>query len=203
MTREGFAKSSSVGWVGLGWEGTNPLPPTRGMGAFRRLPEELRRLASEAYVLWRDLAKARANPYGDHSACLLAGRMAVDASNWEDGLVVLDAIRRRMDEKSSPRRIPEWARELGATKREQARLEQYKAEGRDANGRRIAGADDGIDPEVRRVMRSLSAARARGDAVNIESFTCVSCRQFTETKCAGCSRPLHTRACPARHECEA
>lgn len=91
--------------------------PQGGMGSFRRLPKELRQLASEAYSLWRELAVARANPYSDHSACLLAGRMAVDATLWEDGLVILEAIRSRMDEKSSPRRIPEWARLHGSDKR--------------------------------------------------------------------------------------
>ena len=97
--------------------------------AFRRITDpELRRLASEAYALWRDLAAKRGNPYGDHEYCLRAGRQAVDATRWEDGLVVLAAIERFMDTKSSPVRIPEWARELGAERRETLRQEQVKRE---------------------------------------------------------------------------
>lgn len=151
-------------------------------------------LASETYALWRDLAAARANPYGDHSGCLLAGRMAVDATNWEDGLVVLAAIRLRMDGKSSPRWIPEWSRELGATRREEARMEQKRAE---------AAQVDDMDPEVRRVMISVGRAKAAGKPVSLGDVTCVVCKQFTETKCASCTRPIHARSCPARHECAA
>lgn len=84
-------------------------------------------MASEAYKLWRDLAAERANPYGDHSGCLLAGRMAVDATRWEDGLVILAAIRANMDGKSSPRRIPEWARLHGSKQRSDAH-DRVKAE---------------------------------------------------------------------------
>lgn len=110
-------------------EGTKYAPTPRGAGSsFRRLPEELRALASEAYALWRDLARERANPYGDHTGCLLAGRMAVDATRWEDGLVILAAIVERMDEKSSPRWIPEWSRELGGSRREEARKVQRMTE---------------------------------------------------------------------------
>jgi hypothetical protein len=95
--------------------GTTPTP--KGDRSFRGYPEEVRALASEAYHLWRELAADIANPYSDHTSGLLAGRMAVDASKWEDGLVILDSIRVHMNPKSSPRRIPEWARLHGADQR--------------------------------------------------------------------------------------
>ena len=100
----------------------DPLPP-KGGARFRGLSGDARKLASEAYALWRELAVKLANPYSDHTAGLLAGRMAVDAMLWEDGLVILAAIKARMDEKSSPRRIPEWARLQGADQR----YKQHKA----------------------------------------------------------------------------
>lgn len=167
-----------------------PLP--QGGRSFRYLPEEIRALASEAYALWRDLAVERANPYGDHTGCLLAGRMAVDATRWEDGLVILEAIRQRMDEKSSPRWIPEWARELGGQKREQARIVARRAEKELVND---------LDPEVRRVLVAFGKARAKG--ATTESWSCVVCRQITDGRCAKCAVPLHVRACPSRHECAA
>lgn len=161
----------------------------------RHLPAELRRLSSEAYSLWRKLAAERANPYGDHSACLLAGRMAVDATAWEDGLVVLDAIRVFMDEKSSPRRIPEWSRDLGAQKRARYRNEVSKVLEKQA-------VDD-LDPEVRRVMIAVGRAKAAGKRASLDDVTCAVCKQFTEGKCPSCRRALHERSCPTRHECAA
>lgn len=180
--------------VRLGYEGTTPTPLRRGTGSFRRLDPELRALAREAYALWRALAVDRANPYGDHTGCLLAGRMAVDATRWEDGLVILAAIRQRMDEKSSPRWIPEWARTLGAERREAANRDRKIVE---------QAVLDNIDPEARRVMIAVGRAKARGRSVSLESATCAVCRQFTETKCVSCQRALHARACPTRHECAA
>lgn len=172
----------------------NPQPPTpavRGR-AFRGLPYEMRALASEAYALWGQIAKERANPYSDHQGCLLAGRMAIDASAWEDGFVILDAIRERMDEKSSPRWIPEWSRDLGARRRENLR-----------NDRRIAEREavDDLDPEVRRVIVAISRAKAQGKRVSLSDHQCAVCGQFTEGRCPTCSRPLHQRSCPTRHEC--
>lgn len=177
--------------------GTTPLPPAsggRGLRSFKDYDEEARALAGDAYDLWRELAVKRANPYGDHSGCLLAGRMAVDASLWADGFVVLDAIRQRMDHKSSPRRIPEWAREAQADKSNEEHRARMAAE---------REMWDDIDPEARRVMVAVSRAKAQGERVSLTDVICVSCRQFTETKCPTCARPLHVRACPSQHECEA
>lgn len=187
-------RASYTDRTGLERSGIGTPLPQRGARSFRTLDPEGRELAKEAYALWRDLAAARANPYGDHSGCLLAGRMAVDATRWEDGLVILAAIRQRMDEKSSPRWIPEWARSAGAARREEFRREQKQAE--------QAQVDD-MDPEVRRVMISVGRAKAAGRVVSLEDVTCVARKQFTETKCASCKRPLHARSCPARHECDA
>lgn len=173
--------------------GTTPTPLPRGR-SFRGLSPEARALASEAYALWGQLARERSNPYGDHTGCLLAGRMAVDATRWEDGLVILAAIRERMDEKSSPRWIPEWARIAGAGKREEDHHTRLRAA-------REAEAD--LDPEVARVIAGISRAKARGQAVALEDFYCAVCRQFAETKCPRCARALHARSCPARHACEA
>ena len=117
-------------WVGLGWVGMGnpPTPRPAGGRAWRGYLPEQKALAREAYALWRDLARERANPYGDHSGCLLAGRMAIEATRWEDGFVILDAIKDRMDSKSSPRWIPEWAREKGAQKRELENLARKQEE---------------------------------------------------------------------------
>jgi len=85
--------------------------------AFRRYDDEGRQLASEAYRLWRELARKRGNPYSDHQYCLRAGYEAVEATRFEDGLVILDAIRRHLDVKSVPARIAEWARLEGSERR--------------------------------------------------------------------------------------
>lgn len=175
-------------------KGTTPTPLSRGKGSFRRLPPEMRALASEAYALWRDLARERSNPYGDHTGCLLAGRMAVDATLWEDGLVILEAIRQRMDEKSSPRWIAEWARTLGASKREEARNAQRRAEKEHISN---------LDPEVLRVMAEISRSKSKGKLVNLEDHICILCKQFTEGRCMMCQRPMHEKACRSRHSCEA
>jgi hypothetical protein len=88
--------------------------PTRG---FRRLDADGKRLASETYRLWRQLAPKRGNPYGDHQYGLRAGYEAVEASRYEDGLVILAAIRKHMDAKAVPARIAEWARLEGSDRR--------------------------------------------------------------------------------------
>ena len=100
--------------------GTTPLPP-KGGGGFLTVPEEHKALVKEARELWKTLAPQRANPYLDNRALLLVGRMALEATRWADGLVVLAAIEKRMDSKSSPRWIPEWARELRAQREDRDR----------------------------------------------------------------------------------
>jgi hypothetical protein len=170
-----------------------PLPQ-RGGRSFRGLDEEGRELASQAYALWRDLAVERGNAYGDHRMCLFAGRQAVEATRWEDGLVVLAAIRQRMDRESSPRWIPEWARELGGQRRRLEHEISMRAE-------RDALAD--VDPEVHRIMVAFGRAKSRDFLVSTASWTCVVCKQLTDGRCLKCSRALHQRGCPPRHECEA
>ena len=99
----------------------SPLPPRGGEVSGSRpprgVPEEHRALVKEARAEWEAAARKCANPYVDSAALLLVGRQALEATAWEDGLVILAAIRERMDPKASPRRIPEWAREVGAAKR--------------------------------------------------------------------------------------
>lgn len=172
-----------------------PLPP-KGEGSklrsFKDLSVEDRALAGAAYDLWRDLAVQRANPYGDHTGCLLAGRMAINATRWADGFVILDAIRGRMDEKSSPRWIPEWSREFDAEKQRARHVVNMAAE---------REMWDDVAPEARRVMVSVARAKSRGEQVSLEDVSCIECRQFTETKCPKCQRALHSRSCPSRHTC--
>lgn len=167
--------------------------------SFRRYDEEGRQLASEAYHLWRELAEKRGNPYSDHEYGLRAGRLAVDATRWEDGLVILEAIRKHMDEKSSPIRIPEWARLEGSDRREAARNEERQRE-REQHDRAV----EEMDPDVRRAL--IAVARARGRGRSHEDATadvsCIVCGQLTAEKCSSCSRALHPRGCKSRHECQ-
>lgn len=167
--------------------------------AFRRLDAEGKQLASEAYHLWRALAPERGNPYSDHEYGLRAGRQAVEATRFEDGLVILEGIRRFMDEKSSPVRIPEWARTIGSEKREALRVRERELERAERERQH-----DEMDPDVRRALIAVARARGRGrsheDAMH--DVTCVVCGQITSTVCARCSRALHERGCRTRHECQ-
>jgi hypothetical protein len=151
--------------------------------AFRRLDEEGRRLASDAYHLWRDLAPKRGNPYGDHEYCLRAGRQAVDATRWEDGLVILKAIELYMDASSSPVRIPEWARTLGAERREEARKLEVQRE-------REREAHEPISAETRALIEQ-TRARMKMPGRGIAGCDTQGCRGEAISGiglCAGCAR---------------
>lgn len=177
--------------------GTPPYPPhgggegSRSTRPPRGVPEEHRALIREARSVWEKAARRCANPYVDSAALLLVGRMALEATQWEDGLVILQAIRDRIEPKSSPRRIPEWAREEGAKKR--------NTEHRD---RKSAELNAPWDPAV------LSAARAFLDARKRERYRaptirpdCTECGTLTHGRCAGCKRPVHPKVCSKRHVC--
>lgn len=104
------------------------IPPTpRGERATRKaVDEERRALMREARQVWEETARKVGNPYVDSRALMTVGQQAVEATQWEDGLVILAAIREHMDPKSSPRRIPEWARLTGSDKREREHLERKR-----------------------------------------------------------------------------
>lgn len=157
--------------------------------------EEAKLLAKEAYALWRELAIERANPYSDHQMSLVAGRMAVDATRWEDGFTILDAIRNRLDAKSSPRWIPEWARDLGGEKRKQQHNDRMVQAERNR---------EDMDPEVRRILVAFGRAKSKNMNVTTESWTCCECKSgLTDGRCPTCRRAVHPRACQSRHECVA
>ena len=156
--------------------------------------EEGRALIREARSVWEKFARKCGNPYVDSTALLLVGRMTIEATHWEDGLVILDAIRDRLEPKSSPRRIPEWAREHGASKRA-AESERIKAEER-------VGP---IDPKVRAALsvawKSMHARLADTSGVRCDCGTYMDGQQ-RGAPCASCGRSLHP-VCASRHECAA
>lgn len=64
----------------------------------------------DAEKTWSTTAEKTGNPYTDRAALRSVHEQAITATRWATEAQVLSAIRRRMDHKSSPRRIPEWSR---------------------------------------------------------------------------------------------
>jgi len=64
----------------------------------------------DAEKVWTETAERVGSPYTDRAALRTVHEQAISATRWASETQVLAAIRRRMDSKSSPRRIPEWAR---------------------------------------------------------------------------------------------
>ena len=170
--------------------GTPPTPARRGR--VLGVNEEGRALIREARSVWEKFARKCGNPYVDSTALLLVGRMTIEATHWEDGLVILDAIRDRLEPKSSPRRIPEWAREHGASKRAAEHSRRKAAE-------RVGP----IDPEVR---AALSAAwkGMHPRTMDTRDLECCCGTILTEADhqvpCPSCGRSLHP-VCARTHEC--
>lgn len=133
---EGWQKYGYVPYVP--YVRTPPLPLRKRRGKFggavvrgARWPsitKEHLALVREARTVWERAARSVGNPYVDNSALLLVGRQVIEATRCEDGLVILAAIRERIDPKSSPRRIPEWARLHGSELREREHNERKRAE---------------------------------------------------------------------------
>jgi hypothetical protein len=64
----------------------------------------------DAERTWLEAAEKVGSPYTDRAALRQVHEQAINATRWATEAQVLSAIRRRLDIKSSPRRIPEWAR---------------------------------------------------------------------------------------------
>jgi hypothetical protein len=123
--------------------------PTRPLTQ-AQIEREQHAFGREAERVWLETAEKRGSSYTDRAALRIVHELAIKATRWASEAQVLAAIRRRLDVKSTPRRIPEWAR-----------LEQ----GDDAQREHAARAaerpaDEIIEPRSRE-LRPIGAGVAR------------------------------------------
>lgn len=146
--------------------GTAPVPRA-GPRTISEPPEESsswsagsehRALGAEAVRVWCAAAARCGNPYTDTAARRMIREQAAAATRWEDGAVVLAAIPAMMDARSSPRRIPEWARSYGADRR----AAEHAARTRDS--RPGPGTGPVTVPDGLRTIGAAAAAVARAAA---------------------------------------
>jgi len=125
--------------------------PTR-MPTERQIAREQHRFGKEAERVWLQVTAKVGSPYTDRAALRIVHEHALAATRWATETQILTAIRRHMDAKSSPRRIPEWARlEVGeAEEREHRDREMAERAATDARLR-----DEPVDPAV---LEQLKAA---------------------------------------------
>ena len=98
-------------------------PPT--VAEVRREEQRFGKLAEE---VWLETAPKVGSPYTDRLALRTVHHQAIAALRWADERQILAAIRRRMDGKSSPRRIPEWARLEAGRDQELAHMQRRDLE---------------------------------------------------------------------------
>ncbi len=119
-------------------------PPTPA-----EVEREQHRFGKIAEDVWLERAPKVGSPYTDRAALRMVHHQAVAALQWASETQILAAIRRRMDPKSTPRRIPEWARQEAARDQELAHAQRRDLEHADeviedrprvAGFRQIAGA---------------------------------------------------------------
>lgn len=79
-----------------------------------QIEREQHAFGREAERIWLEVAEKCGSPYTDRAALRQVHDQAISATRWATEAQVLSAIRRRMDIKSSPRRLPEWARLVAA-----------------------------------------------------------------------------------------
>jgi hypothetical protein len=94
----------------------------------KQVERDQHRFGKEAERVWHEAARGSGNPYTDRPALRAVHDQAIEAARFADEQLVLAAIRERMDEKSSPRRIPEWARLAESDRRQAVRLARKAAE---------------------------------------------------------------------------
>lgn len=101
-------------------------PPTE-----QEIKRALHAFAAEAEAVWLAAAEKCNNPYTDRPSKRGVHDQAIAATRWASETQVLHAIAQRMDYESSPRRIPEWARQQAADddlREHEARLAAERAE---------------------------------------------------------------------------
>lgn len=135
-------RGGDVGVTQTGYEPTGNGYGTGARAAAREAiptkmatPEEVAReqkaWAKEVAGVWASVADQRGSPYTDSAALKMVREQVVAALRWATEAQVVAAIRARLERDSSPRRIPEWARERAADEREEAERQRKMRERQD------------------------------------------------------------------------
>lgn len=124
--------------------------PTR-LPTRKEIEREQHRFGKEAEQVWTAAARKAGSPYITRGHLRQVHELAIEATRVASEGQVLSAIRRRLEAKSAPVRIPEWAR-----------LEQADDEQRE-HQRRVAPALDEVIEDKGRVggLRPLASGVAR------------------------------------------
>lgn len=123
--------------------------PTR-LATPGQIRREQHRFGKAAEDVWRAAAEKAGSPYVTRGHLRQVHELAIGALRWATEAQILAAIARRLDAKSAPVRIPEWAR-----------LEAADAEQRaHADRMRRVHVDEVIEPARVSGLRPIGAAAA-------------------------------------------